>query len=169
MRISSRASEGTSVRDSRYEASIASTTEIASGVNRKRAGPTSSTTGKKTMQIDSVATMAGVAIWWAPSRIARVSGLPMLRLRWMFSTSTVASSTSIPIASASPPSVMMLMLWPVSFSPTSAEKIASGIEVQTITMLRQLPRKSPTISDTSSDEMIASRTTPEIAARTNSD
>ena len=85
---------------------------MASGVNRNRAGPTSSTTGKKTMQIDSVATMAGTAICDAPSRMARVSGLPMLRLRWMFSTSTVASSTSMPMASASPPSVMMLMVWP---------------------------------------------------------
>ncbi len=54
-------------------------------------------------------------------------------------------------------------------SPTIAEKIASGIEVQTITMLRQLPRNRPTISDTSSDEMIASRTTPPIAPRTNTD
>ncbi len=44
--------------------------------------------------------------------MARVSGLPIIRLRWMFSTSTVASSTSMPMASASPPSVMMLMVWP---------------------------------------------------------
>ena len=75
--MSRRASVGTSVRESRYEASIASTTASASGVNRKRAGPTSSTTGKKTMQMDSVATMAGTAICAAPSRMATVSGLPM--------------------------------------------------------------------------------------------
>ncbi len=121
------------------------------------------------MQIDSVATMAGTAICCAPSRIARVSGLPMFRLRWMFSTSTVASSTSMPIASARPPSVMMLTVLPVSFRPTMAEKIASGIDVQTITMLRQLPRNSPTISDTRIDEMTASRTTPPIAPRTKTD
>jgi len=63
----------------------------------------------------------------------------------------------------------MLMVWPVSVSPTMAEKIASGIDVQTITMLRQLPRNRPTISDTSSDEMIASRTTPPMAPRTNTE
>ena len=40
------------------------------------------------------------------------------------------------------------------------EKIASGIEVQTITMLRQLPRKRAIISDTSTAETIASRSTP---------
>ena len=43
------------------------------------------------------------------------------------------------------------------------------MEVQTITMLRQLPRKRPTISETSSDEMIASRTTPLMAPRTKTD
>ena len=76
-----RASAGTSVRDSKYDASMARTTAMASGVNKNRAGPTSSTTGKNTMQIDNVATMAGTAICWAPSRIARVSGFPMFRLR----------------------------------------------------------------------------------------
>ena len=45
-----------------------------------------------------------------------------------------------------------------------AEKMASGIDVHTITMLRQLPRNKTTISDTSSDEMIASRTTPRDGA-----
>ncbi len=121
------------------------------------------------MQMASVATIAGVAIWLAPSRIARVSGLPRWRLRWMFSTSTVASSTSIPMASASPPSVMMLMVWPVSLSPMTAEKIASGIEVHTMTTDRQLPRNRPIISDTSTDETSASRKTLAIAPRTNSD
>ena len=50
-----------------------------------------------------------------------------------------------------------------------AEKMASGIEVHTMTMRRQLPRKKPIISDTSSEEMIASRSTPLTAPRTNSD
>ena len=63
-----RASEGTSVRESRYEASIARTTASASGVNRNRAGPVSSTTGKNTMQMVRVAASAGTAICCAPSR-----------------------------------------------------------------------------------------------------
>ena len=53
---------GTSVRESRYEVSIANTTASASGVNRNFATPVSSTTGKNTMQIDSVPTNVGVAI-----------------------------------------------------------------------------------------------------------
>ena len=43
---------GTSVRDSRYDAIIANTTAIASGVNRYCAVPVSSSTGTNTMQID---------------------------------------------------------------------------------------------------------------------
>jgi len=76
------------------------------------------TTGKKTMQIESVAASAGVAICWALSRTTRVSewGVPSGQrfpwFRWMFSTSTVASSTSMPIASARPPRVMRFRVWP---------------------------------------------------------
>jgi len=51
------------------------TTASASGVNRKRATPVSSTTGKNTMQMESVPTRVGVAICEAPSRIATSSGL----------------------------------------------------------------------------------------------
>ncbi len=47
--------------------------------------------------------------------------------------------------------------------------MASGIEVQTMTMLRQLPRKKPIINETSSEEMIASRSTLLIEPRTNND
>ena len=121
------------------------------------------------MQIASVATMAGTATCWAPSSTATVSGFPSARLRWMFSIATVASSTSIPIASANPPRVMMLIVWFVNLSPRNAVKIASGIEVDTITTLRQLPRNAKIIRDTSTEARIASRTTPDIAARTNSD
>jgi hypothetical protein len=67
-------------------------------------------TGKNTMQMHNVPTSVGVAIWLAPSRIATSSTLSIARLRWMFSISTVASSTSIPTARAISPSVMVLMV-----------------------------------------------------------
>ena len=67
---------GTSVRDSRYDASIANTTAIASGVNRYRAVPVSSSTGTNTMQIDSVETNVGTAICDAPSSTALHQRLP---------------------------------------------------------------------------------------------
>ncbi len=60
---------------------MANTTERASGVKRNRAGTSSSTTGKNTMQMVNVAASAGIATCFAPSRIATVSVLPSSRLR----------------------------------------------------------------------------------------
>ena len=48
-------------------------------------------------------------------------------------------------------------------------RIESGIETAMITVLRQLPRKSRIISAVSTAAITASRTTPSIDARTNSD
>src|ERR1700733_6606211 len=94
---------GTSVRDSPYEATSASTTFTASGVKIYFAEPESSVTGTKTMQIDMVEISAGIATCSALSRIALTSGFfsPTPRLRCGFSISTVASSTSMPTARAS--------------------------------------------------------------------
>jgi hypothetical protein len=87
----------------------------------------------------------------------------------MFSISTVASSTSIPTASAIPPRVIVLMVWPLSFSPMIAVRIESGMEVMTISMLRGDPRKTSTISATRTAAVTASCTTSHNAARTNFD
>src|SRR3989442_9071930 len=120
---------------------MANTTAMARGVKRYFAGPVRNTTGTKTMQIDSVETNAGVAICWAPSRIAWTRRLPSPRFRWMFSISTVASSTRMPTARASPPSVMTLSVWPIALRIASDVRIESGIDVITTSVLRQLPRK----------------------------
>ena len=87
----------------------------------------------------------------------------------MFSIATVASSTRMPTASARPPSVMMLIVSPSALSAMIDDRIDSGIDTAMISVLRQLPRKIRIISAVRQAEMIASRTTPSIAARTNSD
>ena len=87
----------------------------------------------------------------------------------MFSIATVASSTRMPTASASPPRVMMLMVSPSALSTMIEVRIDSGIETAMISVLRQLPRKSRIISAVRQAAMIASCTTPSIAARTKTD
>ena len=82
---------------------MAKTTAMASGVNRYRAVPVSSSTGTNTIQIEIVATKVGTAICDAPSSTARIRGLRMAMLRCVFSISTVASSTRMPTARARPP------------------------------------------------------------------
>ena len=55
---------------------MAKTTDIARGANRAPPTPLRKRIGTKTMQIDSVATNAGVATSAAPSRMAWRRGLP---------------------------------------------------------------------------------------------
>ena len=151
---------GTRVRESRYEASMAKTTAMAMGVNKYLAVPVSSSTGTNTMQMASVETNVGTAICDAPSITARTSGLRMPILRCVFSMATVASSTNMPTASASPPSVMTLMVCPNRLSTQSEARMESGIEMQTINVLRQLPRNSRIIMPVRAAAINASRTTP---------
>ncbi len=73
----------------------------------------------------------------------------------MFSISTVASSTRMPTASASPPSVMMLIVSPSAASTISDDRIDSGIETAMISVLRQLPRKTRIIRPVRQAAMIA--------------
>ncbi len=157
------------MNDNTYEASSENTTDSASGVNRYLETPNRNVTGKNTMQIASVAMVRGRATSREPSRMATVSGLPSVRLRWMFSTATVASSTRMPVASASPPSVIRLMVLPVKYRQMIPANIEQGIEVTTTMVLRQLPRNTRIIRETSPAAMMASDATFLIAARTNTD
>jgi len=64
----------------------------------------------------------------------------------LFSISTVASSTRMPTASASPPRVITLSDWFRIFSTMTEVRIDRGIDVATITVLRQDLRNSRIIS-----------------------
>ena len=160
---------GTRVRERKYEAIMANTTAMANGVNRYLAAPVSSSTGTNTMQMARVETKAGMAICCEPSSTARMSDFFMAMLRWMFSMATVASSTRMPTARAMPPSVMTLTVWPSRLSTISDARIESGMEMQTIRVLRQLPRNIRIMRPVRNAALTASRTTPLMAARTNTD
>ena len=88
----------------------------------------------------------------------------------MFSIATVASSTRMPTASARPPSVMMLIVSPSALSAMSEARIDSGIEIEMMSVLRQLPRNSRIIERGQPGGDAPPRgSTPLMAARTNSD
>ena len=87
----------------------------------------------------------------------------------MFSIATVASSTRMPTARAMPPSVMMLIVSPRALKVMMEARIDSGIEMEMMMVLRQLPRNSRIISAVRPAAMAASRITPLMAARTKSD
>ena len=87
----------------------------------------------------------------------------------MFSMVTVASSTRIPTARASPPRVMMLMVSPSADRQMIEARIESGMEIAMMRVLRQVPRNRRIMSAVRLAAITASRTTPEIAARTKID
>ncbi len=87
----------------------------------------------------------------------------------MFSIVTVASSTRMPTASASPPSVMMLMVSPSADRQAIEARIDKGIEIVMMRVLRQLPRNSRISRPVSAPAMQASRITPEMAECTKID
>ena len=76
---------------------------------------------------------------------------------------TVESSTNMPTASASPPRVMVLMVWPSAESTAMEVRIESGIETITIKVERQDPRKIRIIMAVSPAAISASRSTLLIA------
>ena len=93
----------------------------------------------------------------------------MARFRWMFSISTVASSTRMPTANARPPRVIMLMVWPLKCKASTEKQIESGIDVATTSVLRHDPRKSKIIRAVNEAAMVPSRKTPFNAELTNTD
>ena len=78
----------------------------------------------------------------------------------MFSMVTVPSSTRMPTASASPPSVITLMVSPSHDSAVNENRMASGISIRMMTVERQLPRKMRIITPTRAAASAASRMTP---------
>src|SRR3984893_5587144 len=162
---------GTIVRESTYDANMANTTASARDTKRYRATPDSRNIGANTLQIERVDTNTDVAICDALSRTTSSMSFSgsASGIRLMFSTSTVASSTRMPTARASPPRVMMLIVSPIALNTMMELRIASGMEVAIIIVLRQLTRKVRIMKAGSHAAIRVSHTTPLIALRTKID
>src|SRR3984957_4728855 len=143
---------------------------MPSGVKRYLAGPCRNTTETNTQLIASVETSVGMAISAAPCNVAYGNGLcSSVSRRWVFSIVTVESSTRMPIASASPPSVMVLMVASRKYNTISEDRIDSGIEIITTSVDRQEPRNRMIISAVRTAAMAPSLSSPWIDALTNTD
>src|SRR5579885_875663 len=130
-------STGTSVLESTYDETMAKPTASESGTNNWRPTPTMKNDGTNTESTHSIESRRGIAVFRQASSTARGRESPPAICVWMFSISTVASSTRTPTASASPPRVMMLMVCPAAHSQTTAESSAKGMVVIKIKELRQ--------------------------------
>ena len=140
---------GTKVLESRYEVIIAPPTASESGTNSARTGPVMMNDGMNTQRMHRSASNRGTAVSMFPWRTARdIDGVCSICV-WMFSISTVASSTRMPIASANPPRVMILIVLPVRSRMTIDPSSASGMLRTTMITARRSRRNSRTISPVS--------------------
>ena len=152
--------------ESRYEATIAKPTASDSGTNRFCAAPCMKKAGMNTARMQSIASSRGTAV--SRRRVVRSTRERLRRAPscvWMFSISTVASSTRMPTASASPPSVIRLIVCPDTHSATIAARSANGMFSTTTSALRQSRRNSSTISPVSTAPSSPSSVRPADRAR----
>ena len=104
---------GVTVRETRNDANSENEIVKVSGMKRSFDCPSRKMVGRNTTIVVIVDTKIGIATSRAASSTAARRSLPgMARWRLMFSSSTIESSTSRPTASASPPRVKMLSVWP---------------------------------------------------------
>ena len=137
---------GTNVLESRYDVIIAPPTASDSGTNRARTAPTMMNEGMNTERMHKSASRRGTAVSMFPWRTARdIDGVCSIWV-WMFSISTVASSTRMPMARARPPRVMMLIVLPVKLRMTIDPRRASGMLRTTMITARKSRKNKSTIS-----------------------
>src|SRR5579883_1115265 len=144
-------------------------TASESGTKSWRPTPIMKNDGTNTARMQNIERRRAIAVRLHASTTARARETPGSILVWMFSISTVASSTSTPTASARPPSVMMLMVWPVPQSSTTALSSANGMFRTTIKALRQSRRKISTIRPVRTAPSNPSDSRPRMAFETNGD
>ena len=84
----------------------------------------------------------------------------------MFSTTTMASSTTIPVASTKPNSVRELIVNPASSNAASVPTMATGTATSGMTLARQVCRNTTTTKTTSNTASNKVWTTDSIELRT---
>ncbi len=137
---------GTNMLESRYDEIIANPTPNVSGMNSERSGSVMMNAGMNTDRMQSSARRRGTAVALLARSIAIATFGACSIWTCVFSIVTVASSTRMPIDSAMPPSDMMLIVLPVSHSPTNDPMSASGMLATTTSTLLRSPRNNRIIS-----------------------
>src|SRR3954471_4278145 len=133
---------GTSVMEKKYDAKMQMTTPSARSVNRYRLTPLSRKTGKKTMEVATVAASTASDTSEPPSSAALSGGAPSSMKRTMFSSTTTELSMRRESTSAMPPRSMVLMVPPKAFITSRHKRMDIGMDSSDAPAARGLPRKS---------------------------
>ncbi len=133
------------------------TTAIAStkpnSVNRRPAVPGRNAIGTNTETRVAVVARTAKNTCRVPSTAAARGLAPRARCRWMFSTTTIASSTIMPVASTRASSVRMLIEKPSSQIAATVPMSAMGIAVAGIRVGRTAPMNAKMTATTTATAM----------------
>ena len=99
-------------------------------------------------------------------RAASRDDKPWASQRWTFSTTTMASSTTMPMASTKPNSEMLFRLKPTTAITAKVPTMATGTATMGISTVRQFCKKTNTTSPTNSTASSKVSTTSAIDSRT---
>ncbi len=151
------------------ENTSAKVTVSAWSLNSWPATPLMKTIGKNTAMDVSVAAVTAVATSFVPSRAASAWFMPCSRRRTMLSRTTTALSTSMPTASAMPPSDMMLSDRSKAYISRKVPITDTGIATPVISVARASRRNRYSTRMASRPPMIAASRTSPIAEEMNFD
>ncbi len=104
--------------------------------------PLMNATGRKIATTASVAASAAKVIWREPLSAASTRFSPFSWWRTMFSSTMMASSTTMPMARLRPSSVKVLSVKPKKYRTMKVPMIEVGIARMTFSVAVQLPRNS---------------------------
>ena len=111
--------------------------------------PPRKATGRYTAHSTSTIAITGPLTWLIALIVAsRAESFSSCMMRSTFSTTTMASSTTMPMANTSPNSVSVLTENPNNIMPAKVPMIATGTAITGMMVARQLPRKRNTTSTT---------------------
>ncbi len=123
--------------------------------------------GMKTAPSTSAVATIGPVTSFIACRVASTGERPSAMLRSTFSTTTIASSTTIPIARTRPNSDSALMPKPRALITANVPMSDTGTAASGIMLARQVCRNSTTTTTTSRIASISVSTTALIESRTN--
>ena len=114
---------------------------MPNSLNKRPVLPGSSDSGMKTAINTSVVEITAKPIWRAPRTAASSGGSPSSMWRWMFSSTTMASSTTRPIASTNASSVSTFSEKPNAARIMNEATIDTGMAMVGISVARKERRK----------------------------
>ena len=142
---------------------------MASARKKLPVTPVTEMSGRKTTTGVMVEPISGMVISLSALRTASARGSPLSRCMTMFSTTTMASSMTRPMAAARPPSVIRLKLCPIAQSTRIVTATVTGMTRPAISDEVQSRRKRNRMMQARMSPMKMASRTLEMLSRTSCD